>query len=449
MLTSTYSEGEKIRHHPHRFLEGMLIAARVVEAKTCYLYVRDEYAAIRELIDEYCGGMQNGHSSNAYLPGGASGGILPASLDDLPLDFGTLEPYGCFIGSAAVVVLSDRDNMKSVALNLMRFFEDESCGQGTPCRVGTEKAVALLARDRWDPDLLSELSRTMADASICGLGQAAGKPTAGMVVRSANERARTAQRMVMELLLTDQPAREVAHDRDSHLWQQAERVGVRESRFPCREPPAPDSSHPAMRVALDACIHCSLCLRACREVQVNDVIGMAIRGHRSKIVFDQDDAMGASTCVGCGECVQACPTGALMPTTLVDAHGLGSSGGLEEVHSVCPFCGVGCQLTYLLREQKIVGVKGRAGPANEGRLCVKGRFGLDYIHSPQRLTKPLIRRGDAAKRGDLGSGSLEPVDSLPGGELERGAGRRRRGSASHPRPGTGRGPFGIRLCQVL
>jgi formate dehydrogenase len=131
---------------------------------------------ITELIDEFCGGMQDGHRFKAYLPGGASGGILPASVADVPLDFGTLEEYGCFIGSAAVVVFSEQDNMKDVALNLMRFFEDESCGQCTPCRVGTEKAVKLMSCDQWDEGLLSELSRTMTDASICGLGQAAGNP---------------------------------------------------------------------------------------------------------------------------------------------------------------------------------------------------------------------------------------------------------------------------------
>jgi formate dehydrogenase len=131
---------------------------------------------IRELIDEFCGGMQDGHDFKAYLPGGASGGILPASLDNVPLDFGTLEQYGCFIGSAAVVVFSEQDNMRDVALNLMRFFEDESCGQCTPCRAGTEKAVKLMSRDRGDQGLLSELSNTMTDASICGLGQAAGNP---------------------------------------------------------------------------------------------------------------------------------------------------------------------------------------------------------------------------------------------------------------------------------
>jgi formate dehydrogenase len=295
----TFKDRHYLEHDPHRFLEGMLIAAWVVEAATCYVYVRDEYPAIRaimkkalarlaadglldtlpvevrrgagayicgeesamiesiegkrglprnrppyvaevglfgrptlennvetlywvrdivergpewfagagrngrkgwrsysvsgrvrepgvklapagititELIDEFCGGMQDGHRFKAYLPGGASGGILPASLGDVPLDFGTLEQYGCFIGSAAVVVFSDQDNMKGVALNLMRFFEDESCGQCTPCRAGTEKAVKLMSRDRWDEGLLSELSKTMTDASICGLGQAAGNP---------------------------------------------------------------------------------------------------------------------------------------------------------------------------------------------------------------------------------------------------------------------------------
>jgi formate dehydrogenase beta subunit len=130
----------------------------------------------RELIDEFCGGMQDGHSFKAYLPGGASGGILPASMADLPLDFGMLEKYGCFVGSHAVVILSDKDDMKAVALNLMRFFEDESCGQCTPCRAGTEKAAKLMATGPWDQSLLTELSDAMRDASICGLGQAASNP---------------------------------------------------------------------------------------------------------------------------------------------------------------------------------------------------------------------------------------------------------------------------------
>lgn len=131
---------------------------------------------IRELIDEHCGGMLDGHEFKAYLPGGASGGILPASIDDVPLDFGTLQEYGCFIGSAAIVIFSDQDNMKDVALNLMRFFRDESCGQCTPCRSGTEKAVRLMEKPEWDTELLEDLSTVMTDASICGLGQAAGNP---------------------------------------------------------------------------------------------------------------------------------------------------------------------------------------------------------------------------------------------------------------------------------
>jgi formate dehydrogenase beta subunit len=130
----------------------------------------------RELIDEFCGGMADGHSFKAYLPGGASGGILPASMADIPLDFGTLEKYGCFAGSHAVVILSDQDDIKAVTLNLMKFFEDESCGQCTPCRVGTEKAARLMAKGPWDPTLLDELSALMRDASICGLGQAAPNP---------------------------------------------------------------------------------------------------------------------------------------------------------------------------------------------------------------------------------------------------------------------------------
>jgi NADH:ubiquinone oxidoreductase subunit F (NADH-binding) len=130
----------------------------------------------RQLIDEFCGGMADGHTFKGYLPGGASGGILPASLADIPLDFGTLEGEGCFIGSAAVVVLSDYDDMRAVALNLLRFFEDESCGQCTPCRAGTEKAVKLMTMPHWDEPLLQELTQVMSDASICGLGQAAMNP---------------------------------------------------------------------------------------------------------------------------------------------------------------------------------------------------------------------------------------------------------------------------------
>jgi formate dehydrogenase len=136
---------------------------------------------VRELIDEFCGGMAEGHSFHAYLPGGASGGILPAAMDDIPLDFGTLEKYGCFIGSAAVIILSDQDDVKGAALNLMKFFEDESCGQCTPCRVGTQKAALLMQGGAWNRELLGELSQAMSDASICGLGQAASNPLTSVI----------------------------------------------------------------------------------------------------------------------------------------------------------------------------------------------------------------------------------------------------------------------------
>jgi formate dehydrogenase len=136
---------------------------------------------VRELIDEYCGGMADGHTFYAYLPGGASGGILPASMDDIPLDFGTLEKYGCFIGSAAIVILSQQDSVRAAALNLMRFFEDESCGQCTPCRVGTQKAAILMEKPVWNRQLLDELSQAMRDASICGLGQAASNPLTSVI----------------------------------------------------------------------------------------------------------------------------------------------------------------------------------------------------------------------------------------------------------------------------
>ncbi len=228
-------------------------------------------------------------------------------------------------------------------------------------------------------------------------------PNEGMVVKSASPRAKTARRMVVEMLAADQPAREAAHDRSSHFWEMADRQGVRDSRFPKIERervPLLDASHLAMSVNLDACIHCNLCVRACREVQVNDVIGMSGRGHDAKITFDFDDPMGASTCVACGECVQACPTGALMPASALDAAGHGDSADFDrEVQSVCPFCGVGCQLSFKVKGDRIAWVDGVDGPANENRLCVKGRFGFDYIHHPHRLTKPLIRRDDAPAKG--------------------------------------------------
>ena len=164
--------------HGRKGLRSFSVSGRVVKPG---VHLAPAGITVRELIDEFCGGMQPGHDFYGYLPGGASGGILPASLGDVPLDFDTLQPHGSFIGSAAVVVLSQRDRARDAALNLMRFFADESCGQCTPCRVGTEKAVGLLERDVWDLPLLDELSRAMADASICGLGQAAPNPIACVV----------------------------------------------------------------------------------------------------------------------------------------------------------------------------------------------------------------------------------------------------------------------------
>ena len=163
-----------------------------------------------------------------------------------------------------------------------------------------------------------------------------------------------------------------------------------------------------MAVQLDACIHCNLCVRACREVQVNDVIGMASRGHLEKIIFDFDDPMGNSTCVACGECVQACPTGALMPKTLVDEKGVFANEPDRFVESVCPYCGVGCQLTYQIKDDRIIAVEGRDGPSNQNRLCVKGRFGFDYVHHPDRLTKPLIRK-DGVSKHDTAIDPLNPL----------------------------------------
>ena len=222
-------------------------------------------------------------------------------------------------------------------------------------------------------------------------------PAVGMKVKTATERASKARSMVMELLLADQPERETSHDPTSHFWGQADFLGLKESRFPADERWGPDPSHPAMRVNLNACIQCNLCVRACREVQVNDVIGMAYRSHGAKIVFDFDDPMGSSTCVACGECVQACPTGALMPAAYLDENQTRTVYPDREVDSLCPYCGVGCQVTYKVKDEKIIYAEGRDGPANHNRLCVKGRFGFDYVHHPHRLTKPLIRLDHVAK----------------------------------------------------
>jgi formate dehydrogenase major subunit len=261
--------------------------------------------------------------------------------------------------------------------------------------------------------------------------------TAGMEVQATSERAVKSQKMVLEMLLSDMPdtgykwndgdvaslaaapgdtpgsssrssisspgaspdtagswvAPAVGQHGELSDWAARMGVSVRpELRALRREQPKADVSHPAMAVNLDACIQCNRCVRACREEQVNDVIGYAMRGSHSEIVFDLNDPMGDSTCVACGECVQACPTGALMPKTQV-----GSQIVDKKVDSVCPFCGVGCLLTYNVKDNVIVSVDGRDGPANHSRLCVKGRFGFDYAASPQRLTVPLIRKAGVPK----------------------------------------------------
>ncbi|WP_010463274.1 formate dehydrogenase subunit alpha [Acidovorax radicis] len=252
-------------------------------------------------------------------------------------------------------------------------------------------------------------------------------PTPGMKVEATSPRARKSQQMVVEMLLSDMPdvgyrwndektctpdliaasarpsigrghfdsKNDAAVGQHGELSAWADRLGV--SVRPAlhalrREQPAPDLSHPAMAVNLDACIQCNRCVRACREEQVNDVIGYALRGAQSKIVFDLDDPMAESSCVACGECVQACPTGALSPKTHIGPQAVD-----RKVDSVCPFCGVGCLITYNVRDEKIISVEGRDGPANHGRLCVKGRFGFDYAHHPDRLTVPLIRKTGVPK----------------------------------------------------
>ena len=233
---------------------------------------------------------------------------------------------------------------------------------------------------------------------------------AGMEVSASSARAVKSQKMVLEMLLSDMPeqgykwndanqssdaisAKPVGQHGELSDWANRLSVHVRpELQALRREQPSADASHPAMLVNLDACIQCNRCVRACREEQVNDVIGYAHRGSHSAIVFDLQDSMGTSTCVACGECVQACPTGALMPKTQV-----GSQAVDKKVDSVCPFCGVGCLLTYNVKDNKIISVDGRDGPANHNRLCVKGRFGFNYIHHPHRLTVPLIRKAGVPK----------------------------------------------------
>ena len=243
------------------------------------------------------------------------------------------------------------------------------------------------------------------------------KPTAGMEVETQTERAKKARHMVFELLASNMRPQAEGPDNQSMFWDWAGSMGISgseryASKFEDLEVPATfDITNPAIAVNLDACISCGACVRACREVQVNDVIGMAQRGDHAAPVFDLHDPMGLSTCVTCGECVQACPTGALYEKSLMDA-----SFKRREVQdfdkvvdSVCPFCGVGCQTKVAVKDNKIVQVDGRDGFANENRLCVKGRFGFDYAMSPERLTVPLIRRDDAPKSATADLRGVDPL----------------------------------------
>src|SRR4029079_15230538 len=208
--------------------------------------------------------------------------------------------------------------------------------------------------------------------------------------------------MIVELLASDMPERTYKTASELDYWQRE--LGIGKPRFARRAQPAADLSHPAMSVNLDACIQCTRCVRASREEQVNDVIGYAFRSAHSKIVFDLDDPMGLSTCVACGECVQACPTGALAPAQEAFLAPID-----RKVASVCPYCGVGCQITYNIGNERIVHVEARDAPANRERLCVKGRFGFDYVHHPQRLTKPLIRKPGFPKSAGF---TVDPANPL-------------------------------------
>ena len=234
------------------------------------------------------------------------------------------------------------------------------------------------------------------------------KPTAGMEVSTQTERATKSRKLVFELLASNMRPREQGPDNQAPFWKWAESMGIKGSdRYASKfddghHEPGLDLTNPAIAVNLDACIACGACVRACREVQVNDVIGMGLRGSHSVPVFDIHDPMGLSTCVTCGECVQACPTGALYEKSLMDKTATKRAVQKFDkvVDTLCPFCGVGCQTAVAVKDNRIVQVDGRNGYANENRLCVKGRFGYDYVSSPERLTVPLVRRDDAPKTAE-------------------------------------------------
>jgi formate dehydrogenase major subunit len=235
------------------------------------------------------------------------------------------------------------------------------------------------------------------------------KPTKGMEVQTQSQRSVKSREMVFELLASNMRPREQGPDNQAPFWEWASSMGIAGSdRYASKfaggherghAEAALDLSNPAIAVNLDACISCGACVRACREVQVNDVIGMGLRGSHAVPVFDIHDPMGLSTCVTCGECVQACPTGALYEKSLMDKTATKRAVQKFDkvVNTLCPFCGVGCQTAVAVKDNRIVQVDGRDGYANENRLCVKGRFGYDYVASPERLTKPLIRRDGAPK----------------------------------------------------
>ena len=235
------------------------------------------------------------------------------------------------------------------------------------------------------------------------------KPTQGIEVLTNNKKVKKSQNLVLELLLADQPDSNIYRSRDNHFWKTLNLRNIKKSRFsqkPQNLTPKIDVSHPAMTVDLNACIQCGLCIRACRDVQVNDVLGMSGRGNNSYPVFDINKLMGESSCVGCGECVQACPTGAFIESSLLDDNYNQTIFPDSKIKSLCPYCGVGCQTLVSVKDNFIINVEGDNGPANENRLCVKGRFGYDYINNDLRLKEPLIRISKDTKSWDLSIDSL-------------------------------------------